>query len=234
MSQIELPEGERPHGYAIIPWFKREQLVHYHTFGSYQGEWLMLTKNEKEYLIYKDYFGSCSGCDAYEGAILETPEDVKRFVDGYKSFIEIPITTMRNLVTNSTLDKLFPANKRDRYSELKPEEFVADAQIAVKVLEDIEVTAQDILACVNQEIKQRALRKFGYEKFVEEAHFETLHEDRDAVLLGKKDIVFVYVKDSSTARRYLLRVPPHMKTVREAIAWTFNLPMEAYKPLIET
>lgn len=34
---------------------------------------------------------------------------------------------------------------------------------------------------------------------------------------------------------YYLRVPPHISTVQEALAWSFNLPeAEAYRPLVET
>jgi hypothetical protein len=33
---------------------------------------------------------------------------------------------------------------------------------------------------------------------------------------------------------YTLRVPPSMKTTSEALAWTFELPSDAYRPLVET
>jgi hypothetical protein len=33
---------------------------------------------------------------------------------------------------------------------------------------------------------------------------------------------------------YFLCVPPTMRTAREAVAWTFGLDADAYKPLVET
>ena len=35
-------------------------------------------------------------------------------------------------------------------------------------------------------------------------------------------------------KRYWLRVPPTMRTAREAVSWTFNMPAELYGPEIET
>lgn len=225
-------------GYPIIAWANGEQLVLYQQFGSYQGEWLMLTKGDGQYLVYKDWYGSCSGCDAYEGADLGysdvTLSAAKAFAKDYKSFIEIPNATMRKLVQAGTLMKVFPANVKDSYSEVSYDDFCRDATISVKLLEDIEVTASDILACKNQEIKQTALKKFGYERFVAEVKMEEIHRDGENALLRNGDVVFAYVKDSSTPRRYLLRVPPNMRTVHDAIAWTFNMKPDEYKPVAET
>ena len=221
-------------GYPIIAWANGEKNILYHQFGSYGGEWLMLTKGDGEYKVYKDYYGSCSGCDAYENELPKSLSEAKKFAEAYKSFIEVPIATMRNLVQAGTLKKIFPANVKDTYSELSYDEFAADAQIAVKLEEGIDVTAADILACKNQEIKQQALKKFGYENFVREAKMDEIDSDGENSLLKAGEIVFVYVKDSSTTRRYLLRVPPNTKTVKEGVAWTFNLSPAKYQPLIET
>jgi hypothetical protein len=106
--------------------------------------------------------------------------------------------------------------------------------LAAKLAENVDVTADDILKAPNQELKQRALKLFGYERFVAEVEMEEIHRDGENALLRKGDIVFAYVKDSSTPRRYLLRVPPNSKTVHEAIAWTFNMRPDEYRPLVET
>jgi hypothetical protein len=37
----------------------------------------------------------------------------------------------------------------------------------------------------------------------------------------------------SSFRRYWLRVPPTMRTAREEVAWTFNMPAKQYAPEIE-
>lgn len=233
MSQIEEPIFEGS-GYSIIAWANGQTLVLYQEFGSYQGEWLMLAKDGRQYAVYKGSYGSCSGCDDYQAVEPRTLSQAKEFAKGYPSFIEIPTSTMRNMVEARTLAKVFPANVRDTYSDISYDDFIGDAQIAVKVAEDIAVTASDILACKNQEIKQTALKRFGYESFVREAAMDTIHQDGENSLLRTGDIVFAYVKDSSTPRRYLLRVPPNMRTVHDAIAWTFGMKPSEYQPLVET
>jgi hypothetical protein len=35
-------------------------------------------------------------------------------------------------------------------------------------------------------------------------------------------------------RRYILRVPPDVRTAREGVAWTFGVDSGDYRPLIET
>src|ERR1700721_446752 len=181
MSQIEEPTTNIT-GYPIIAWAHGQTCILYQQFGSYKGEWLMLAKNDDEYFVYKDWYGSCSSCDAYEGADFGysgniTLSRAKKFAADYKSFIEVPRETMRNLVRTGTLKKVLPANVRDSYSEVDYDGFCSDAQIAVKVAEDIDVTAPDILACKNQEIKQTALKRFGYERFVAEAKMDEIHRD---------------------------------------------------------
>ena len=45
---------------------------------------------------------------------------------------------------------------------------------------------------------------------------------------------YVQVQDASTARRYFLRVPPGVQTAAEAVAWSFQVAVEAYGPAQET
>lgn len=221
--------------YTIIAWANNQKVINFQRFGLYQGEWLMITKDEHKYFIYKDYYGSCSGCDAYEALdVPQTLTNAKEFAKRYPAFIEIPIETMRNLVRAGTLPSIFPRNIYDNADGADLRSFIFDVVIAVKNEENIDITAADILACRNQEIKQTALKHFGYERFVAEANMEEIARDGEDALLRTGDIVFAYVKDASTSRRYLLRVPPTMTRVREAIAWTFNMTEAEYRPLIET
>jgi hypothetical protein len=44
----------------------------------------------------------------------------------------------------------------------------------------------------------------------------------------------VQVQDASTARQYMLRVPPSIQTAAEAVAWSFGLSREDYHPADET
>jgi hypothetical protein len=45
---------------------------------------------------------------------------------------------------------------------------------------------------------------------------------------------YVQVQDTSTARQYLLRVPPTIQAADEAVAWSFGLPVKDYHPADET
>jgi len=246
MSLTEEPTAEIS-GYPIIAWANGQDLVLFQQFGSYQGEWLMLSHDAEQYFFYKGWYGSCTGCDDFHaefdsGSI--TLRAAKKFAKKYKTFIEVPKATMRNLILKGTLKSIMPANIKDYNDNLDIDSgervdsaldsFTSDAVIAVKLIEDIEVTSADIVACKNQEIKQNALKRFGYERFVAEVDFKTIHVSGENSLLRKDDVVFVYVKDSSTSRRYLLRVPPNMQTVEQAIAWTFGMQVGEYKPLVET
>jgi len=238
MSQIRVDD----YGDAVCQGYDLER-IHYHTFGSYQGEWMLLARDAENYYIYKGSYGSCSGCDVLEGhgSTFDSKQTLKEWLSGpnddddsgYKSFLEIPIETMRNVISDNVFGTLFPANIRDEFSEISIPEFVDDARISVKVRENLDINVNDILACVNQEVKQAAIKKYGYEKFVKYAEFDKVDEDGENYLLKKDDITFVSLKDSSTQRRYLLRVPPGMDRVKQAIAWTFNMEEHQYRPLVE-
>jgi hypothetical protein len=51
---------------------------------------------------------------------------------------------------------------------------------------------------------------------------------------NEEPIFLVKVKDPSLQVYYMLRVPPNVRTCKEAIAWTFGLSSEEYNPIMET
>lgn len=234
-----MTENFTGNSYEIVAWARDQRPLLFQQFGSYQGEWMMFAKDAGQYYIYKDFYGSCSSCDSFEAEIGYIDGGVPKdraieFAKAYPSFVEIPQATMRRLLEAGTLSKVFPANIRDEFSEIDLPGFIADATLAAKLEEGIDLTLADVLEAKNQELKQRALKAFGYERFVAEAKMETIDTAGENSLLRHGDVVFAYVKDASTPRRYLLRVPPGMKTVHEAVAWTFGMRPNEYKPLIET
>jgi hypothetical protein len=106
------------------------------------------------------------------------------------------------------------------------------------------ITVEEILSEPNAELRRVLLERMGLERFLTEADAELLDEDRDAggerkllrvSMNGDEDLLCVLVHCPSTSRQYILRVPPTMKTCRQAIAWTagFDDP-EDYRPLVET
>lgn len=107
-----------------------------------------------------------------------------------------------------------------------------------------EITAAEVLAEPNAELRRVKLERMGFERFLREADADVLDEDRDAggprrllrvPLENDEPLVCVSVHCPSTTRHYLIRVPPDMQTCRQAVAWTagFDDP-DDYRPLVET
>jgi hypothetical protein len=58
-------------------------------------------------------------------------------------------------------------------------------------------------------------------------------------MLNDEPIVIVKVLNSTpeadgSTKNYFLRVPPEIRTAKEAVAWTFGMSGEEYSPLRET
>ncbi len=107
-----------------------------------------------------------------------------------------------------------------------------------------ELTAAEILEQKNAELRRVMIERMGVEKFMGEANAKVLDRDRDPggprellrlPLKDDEDIVCLSCICPSTARRYLLRVPPNVKTCHQAAAWIagFDDPAD-YHPVIET
>jgi hypothetical protein len=80
------------------------------------------------------------------------------------------------------------------------------------------------------------VRDSGAERLDHDERFGTLyrrniHYDEPIVML---EVVNSTPEPDGSFKRYWLRVPPHMQTAREAVAWTFNMPGKDYTPTIET
>lgn len=225
--------------YDIVALARDQKVVFYQEFGSYQGEWLCVSKDEKNYYIYKGYYGSCSGCDSLQGEEINTKEDAIKFIghEGYNPFLIIPTTTMKNSVKSDEFQTIFPKNIREDFGEGELDQAIETIKILIKSYEGL-VKASELLELKNLEYRREAIERYGEEKFMNELGGEKEDEDGENYLIRLKrepeDFVFVNVKDSSTPRRYLLRVPPDTKTVKEGIAWTFNLTTEDYKLEKET
>lgn len=106
------------------------------------------------------------------------------------------------------------------------------------------LTAEEILAEKNAEVRRVMLERHGLERFISGANAKVLDEDTDpggkrrlfrVPLPGDEDLVCVSVNCPSTGRHYLIRVPPTTKSCRQAVAWTagFDNP-DDYNPVAET
>jgi hypothetical protein len=132
------------------------------------------------------------------------------------------------------------------------------------LFEEPERLAPDVIdAEPNVEIRRVMIERFGAERLIREGGAELVHEDetgrlwrrpvgdpqtqRSAGLRGPtragrqsdEAIVMVEVRNATpesdgTRKTYFLRVPPTVQTAREAVAWTFDLDGETYRPDVET
>jgi hypothetical protein len=107
-----------------------------------------------------------------------------------------------------------------------------------------EITADEVLAEVNAEVRRVKLERMGFDRFLSEAEAEVVDSDTDpggprkllrVNLEGDEPLVCVSVLCPSTGRHYIIRVPPDMQTCRQAVAWTagFDNP-DHYQPVAET
>ena len=121
-------------------------------------------------------------------------------------------------------------------------------QIEDRLIEQPEtITVDEIENEENQELRRIKLEIFGEARFLEESGAEILDEDLYGTLYRKvlpnardeEPIVMVRVVNSTpepdgTKKIYWLRVPPDTKTAHEAVAWTFGMTTEQYKPVAES
>lgn len=147
---------------------------------------------------------------------------------------------------------------------------IPDIETRLKLQIDYPIAFEDIEGAHNLEVREQALRKFGYEKYIKEGfkkkriqvihyddgssfafHFDTpenrmwyktleyekylaVRNNDEKIICFRSDITFLQVKDSTTNKTYFLKVPPTMRSVKEAKAWTFGLNPGEYNPTVET
>jgi hypothetical protein len=46
--------------------------------------------------------------------------------------------------------------------------------------------------------------------------------------------MYLHLPDGGRFHTYWLRVPPHARTAKEAVAWTFGLSEQEYAPMVQT
>ena len=107
------------------------------------------------------------------------------------------------------------------------------------------ITAEIANTEPNQEIRRLLIEKMGWARWFEESGAEVVQEDETGQLLAMGDATpwngtkAVRVTNSSpepdgTFKKYILRVPPHIGTALEGVAWTFGMAAADYKLTMET
>lgn len=104
------------------------------------------------------------------------------------------------------------------------------------------LSGREIMGIRNVQRRRVLLERIGIEKFLADVGGLVLDRDQDAggerTLIrvpfdDDEDLVAVLVKCPSTGGSYALRVPPHMRSCREAVAWTAGLNVNEYHPVQE-
>jgi hypothetical protein len=123
---------------------------------------------------------------------------------------------------------------------------------------------QEIMAIQNVELRRVVMEKVGLQKFIEKCKKEDTEDALDcngAPILASKAkagmrgiaknalyrlilprdeaLVFMELVNSTaetdgTFKLYYLRVPPTIKTVKEGLAWSFNVNKEEYVPVLQS
>lgn len=89
-------------------------------------------------------------------------------------------------------------------------------------------------------LRRILLEEIGFERLLRELNYEVIEERDEHALLKihwhkeEPPVYLVKVKCPSTGIFYTLRVPPHVKTIHQAIAWTFGLSEAEYQPQEES
>ncbi|MBI2810736.1 MAG: hypothetical protein HYX67_07915 [Candidatus Melainabacteria bacterium] len=105
------------------------------------------------------------------------------------------------------------------------------------------LTIDEIINQYNLEIRRVMLERYGIEKFITNSGAELLNEDECGMLyrMPMKNDPFNMVRvlnrtpqADGTFRTYFIAVPPNTTTAREAVAWSFQMESENYRPTIET
>ncbi|HEY9774852.1 MAG TPA: hypothetical protein V6C81_13905 [Planktothrix sp.] len=96
----------------------------------------------------------------------------------------------------------------------------------------------------NAEIRRIMIERYGVERFILDAGAELVETDEFGTLYAKyltgdEPLVMVRVTNKTpnpdgTTSEYFLRVPPSIKTAKAAVAWTFAMQENEYKPRYET
>ncbi len=106
------------------------------------------------------------------------------------------------------------------------------------------INVDSILKELNAEVRRVKIDRYGMSRFIVDSGAEKIHEDECGILYKKtlfndEPIVMVKVLNSTpepdgSIKSYFLRVPPTITTAREAVAWTFEMKPEDYRPRKQT
>lgn len=106
------------------------------------------------------------------------------------------------------------------------------------------LTVKQIRDEENAEVRRVMLERFGFDRYLSASGAIPIHADACGTLYrcdldGDEALTIVSVLNSTpepdgSTKTYHIRVPPGMRTAREAVAWTFGLKASEYRPAMQT
>lgn len=146
--------------YAIDGW-----AWSYKAYGSYQGDYIAIIEKRNKILIYKGYYGSCSGCDWFESNMYDydheddktktiSDKEIKEYVADLDIFLEIPKSDLPDSYEDFV--SLLPANTRNEYEHREKQEYFSDDDVSLKNIyeqmkERVEINNLDYLEFKSRE-----------------------------------------------------------------------------------
>lgn len=127
-------DGKR---YEVIAWGLGHEVVKYKSFGWCEGEWLLVSRDAKNYYVFKGWYGSCEFCDSFDRAFgardpQMTKGVVEVFANKYKPFAVIPIASMMRLCLAGRFVEVLPRNMRIHGAPSGLAEFARDVETKVR------------------------------------------------------------------------------------------------------
>lgn len=206
----------------------------YFCYGSFEASWLS---------FYSYFMEVCDvDCSILEG-LFETAKECGWWWPFEDTVIITPKPTLINRDEQGRLHSLTGA------AVLYPDGFGVWAVHGVRVPKDIiedpsSITPERIQKETNAEVRRVMIDKYGKDRYIIDSKAKIISEDDYGVLYsaglpGDEALVMVKVVNSTpepdgSFKDYFLRVPPTIKTAREAVAWSFEVDEKKYKVQIET
>lgn len=185
-----------------------------------QREAWRMTRGEK--VVYSD-----DGFYEYSGnGVMRIREDhpqLRRLLEMYPPYKETTFGEIIELGRENRLEEIIPIKDQPYHLRDNVEQVLRQLLLQAKIYTGQDLELLDYLEIDNTERRRELLEEYGMKKFIEDIKPEILDEQGGDYLMRIKkkpvDFVFLFLKDASTDRQYLERVPPHMTKVSEARAW---------------
>jgi hypothetical protein len=106
------------------------------------------------------------------------------------------------------------------------------------------ITVAQIRTTRNLEVRRVLLERYGLDRYLRDADATLVRADEYGKLwrcelpddepLTVVEVLNATAEPDGTYATYLLRVPPGMRTAKEAVAWTFGMAADDYHPAVQT